>query len=142
MKPQNQNPKALLRGGSPPRRQLEPSSGAWILGFGVPYFNTFFLKEPLWNYFFLPGYLKAQFRKSIWKLLGSDLEQKKCILFSPCLLKSPGSLLPALGVLFAAAAPRLRFALWAPLKGSFKGIYKGSIKDSISVPLKGSIRAL
>ena len=33
------------------------------LGFGVPYFNTFFLKEPLWNkssYFFLPGYLKAQ----------------------------------------------------------------------------------
>ena len=33
------------------------------LGFGVPYFNTFFLKEPLWNkslYFFLPGYLRAQ----------------------------------------------------------------------------------
>ena len=33
------------------------------LGFGVPYFNTFFLKEPLWNtslYFFLPGYLKAK----------------------------------------------------------------------------------
>ena len=36
-----------------------------MLGFGVPYFNTFFLKEPLWNkslYFFLPGYLKAQFK--------------------------------------------------------------------------------
>ena len=35
-----------------------------LLGFGVPYFNTFFLKEPLWNtslYMFLPGYLKAQF---------------------------------------------------------------------------------
>ena len=33
------------------------------LGFGVPYFNTFFLKEPVWNkswYFFLPGYCKAQ----------------------------------------------------------------------------------
>ena len=38
-----------------------------MLGFGVPYFNTFFLKEPLWNkslYFFLPGYLKAQFKGS------------------------------------------------------------------------------
>ena len=34
-----------------------------MLGFGLPYFNTFFLKEPLGNkslYFFLPGYLKAQ----------------------------------------------------------------------------------
>ena len=34
------------------------------LGFGVPYFNTFFLKEPLWKkslYFFLPDYLKAQY---------------------------------------------------------------------------------
>ena len=33
------------------------------LGAGVPYFNTFFLKEPLRNtslYFFLPGYFKAQ----------------------------------------------------------------------------------
>ena len=33
------------------------------LGFGVPYFNAFFLKEPLWKnilYFFLPGYLRAQ----------------------------------------------------------------------------------
>ena len=29
------------------------------LGFGVPYFNTFFLKEPLSVYFSLPGYLKA-----------------------------------------------------------------------------------
>ena len=36
-----------------------------ILGFGVSYFNTFFLKEPLWNkslYSFLPGYLKVQDR--------------------------------------------------------------------------------
>ena len=36
------------------------------LGFGVPYFNTFLLKEPLWNkslYFLLPGYLKAQLRR-------------------------------------------------------------------------------
>ena len=35
------------------------------LGFGVPYFNTFFLKEPLWKKsldFFLPGYLKAKDR--------------------------------------------------------------------------------
>ena len=35
------------------------------LGFGVPYLNTFFFKEPEWNksvYFFLPGYLKAQLR--------------------------------------------------------------------------------
>ena len=42
----------------------------YLLGFGVPYFNTFFLKEPLWNkslYFFLPGYLKAQFRGRYYK---------------------------------------------------------------------------
>ena len=34
------------------------------LGFGVPYFNTFFLKGTLISlYFFLPGYLKAQSKR-------------------------------------------------------------------------------
>ena len=35
---------------------------SFLLGFGVPYFNTFFLKEPLRNrslYFFSPWLLKS-----------------------------------------------------------------------------------
>ena len=39
---------------------------ALFLGFGVPYFNTFFLKgnhyEKKSLYFLLPGYLKAQLK--------------------------------------------------------------------------------
>ena len=45
------------------------------LGFGVPYFNTFFLKEPLWKKsldFFLPGYLKAKSKGVKGGLLGSS----------------------------------------------------------------------
>ena len=48
---------------SPESYCLGCDSRAACLGFGVLYFNTFFLKELLWNkslYFFLPGYLKAQ----------------------------------------------------------------------------------
>ena len=42
--------------------------GVWgfrYLGFGVPYFSTFFLKGTIMKYkfiLFLPGYLKAQLR--------------------------------------------------------------------------------
>ena len=44
----------------------------WLvkLGFGVPYFNTFFLNGTLMKYkfipFFLSGYLKAQKKASVW----------------------------------------------------------------------------
>ena len=59
----------LLRPGG--RRHLGLKSEALrapFLGFGVPYYNIFFLKGALMNkslYFFLLGYLKAQFKATM-----------------------------------------------------------------------------
>ena len=47
------------------RRNEPKTPNTPFLGFGVPYFNTFFLNGTLMKkslYFFLPGYLKAQFQ--------------------------------------------------------------------------------
>ena len=60
--PEMQKPKLALRPKTLKPETLQPKAINWALEYGVPYFNTSFLKGTIMKYKFipfLPGYLKS-----------------------------------------------------------------------------------